>query len=473
MASTFHRKTALRAWLGLALSLATGCAVGPDYATPEPETPDQWHVELSSGLAEGRADLQTWWTLLGDPVLDGLIERARADGYDLQQAAARVRQARSGLGIAKGARVPEVEGVGAAQRRRPSDDTIPGARAKSDDFFQLGVDASWELDFWGRIRRAVESAQADYQASVEDYRDTLVVIFAEVATTYIDVRTFQERLRYARGNVDLQRQSLALTQDRRSAGLVGDLDVRQAELNLARTESLIPRLEEGLAFSVHRLAVLSGRLPSSIYAELGEEHPIPSPPEGVGVGLPADLLRQRPDIRRAERLLAGRTARIGVATADLYPRFSLSGSFTVDATRVSNLFDWNSRAFGIGPTLQWNLFAGGRVRAAIEGEEANTEEALGFYEQTVLEAYEEAENALVSYMREGERRDALARSVAAAREGVRLVNVVYRQGLTEFQNVLDTEQFLFEQEDELAQSQGRVVRNLVRVYKALGGGWAP
>jgi outer membrane protein TolC len=191
------------------------------------------------------------------------------------------------------------------------------------------------------------------------------------------------------------------------------------------------------------------------------------------MGLPADLLRQRPDIRQAERLLASQTARIGVATADLYPRFSLSGAFSFDATDAGDLLKWDSRTFGLGPRMQWNLFAGGRVGATISAEEALTEEALGFYKETVLTSYEEVENALVAFVQEQRRRDALARSVVAAREGVRLVNVVYRQGLTQFQNVLDTEQLLFEQEDELAQSRGQVVRNLIRVYKALGGGWAP
>ena len=224
---------------------------------------------------------------------------------------------------------------------------------------------------------------------------------------------------------------------------MGDLDVRQAELNLARTEALLPSLQEGLAVAIHRLSVLSGELPSALDSILREELPIPSAPDDVVIDLPANLLRQRPDIRQAERELAASTARIGVVTADLYPRFSLTGTFTVDSTSVTDLFEWNSRAFGIGPTMRWNVFSGGRVRAAIEGEEAATEEALGFYEQVVLEGYEEVENALVAYTRELDRRDALERSVIAAREAVRLVNVVYRQGLTEFQNVLDTEQLLF------------------------------
>ncbi len=454
--------------------LCLACAVGPDYEAPELDTPDRWHLDLSNGLAEGEADLQTWWTVLDDEILSSLIERAYEGSKDLEQAVARVRQARSGLGIAKGGRVPEVDGVGEAQRRRVSDNSVTGGDGGgTDSFFRLGVDATWELDLWGRVRRSVESADASFAASVEAYRDTLVVVFADVATNYVDVRSFQERLRYAYGNVETQRKSLRLTRDLREAGIVGDLDVRQAELNLARTESLIPALEQGLAAAIHRVAVLLGQLPATLYAELGPEGPIPEPPPEVLIGLPADLLRQRPDIREAERLVASSSARIGVATADLYPRFSLSGTFTVDATSVSDLFEWDSRTFGIGPTFRWNVFSGGRVRATIGVEEARTEEALSFYEQTVLAGYEDVENAIVSFVQEQIRRDALERSVVAARDAVRLVNVLYRQGLTEFQNVLDTEQLLFEQEDLFAESRGLVTQNLIRLYRALGGGWEP
>ncbi len=460
-------------WLPILL-LVGGCAVGPDYVEPEPTPPDQWHLDLTHGLDTGNASLQTWWTILEDPVLSSLVERVFSGSYDLKVAASRVRQARSGLGIAKGERLPDVDGVGRVQRERLSDNTPTGQGGNSENtLYRLGVDSTWELDLWGRIRRSVESATASYEASVEAYRDALVVIFAEVATNYVNVRTFQERILYAQRNVEIQEASVGLTRDRRASGLVGDLDVRQAELNLARTEAILPALYQRLAESIHRLSVLMGRMPSALYEELAGEGVIPQPPVTVAVGLPADLLRQRPDIRQAERELAAQTARIGVATSDLYPRFSLSGTFTVDATALSDLFKWNSRQFGIGPTMSWNVFSGGRVRAAIGVEEARTEEALSSYENTVLQAYEEVENALVAFAQEQDRRDALYRSVIAARESVKLVNTIYRQGLTEFQNVLDTEQLLFEQEDQLAESRGRVARNLVRVYKSLGGGWAP
>ena len=235
----------------------------------------------------------------------------------------------------------------------------------------------------------------------------------------------------------------------------------------------LARFEEEVAVSTHRLSVLTGQLPQALYTDLSAPRPIPSPPDQVTVGLPVELIRQRPDIRRAERQLASQTARIGVVTADLYPRFSISGQFTVDSTRGYNWFDWSSRGFGIGPTFSWNLFSGGRIRSQIARAEARTEEAVAAYEQAVLRGYEEVENALVGFVREQERAEALQRSVTAASESVRLVEELYRLGLTDFQNVLVTQRILFEEEDKLATSRGRVTQNLIGVYKAVGGGWAP
>jgi NodT family efflux transporter outer membrane factor (OMF) lipoprotein len=463
-----------------ALLLAAGCTVGPDYIPPEPETPDSWHIQLTQGLAQGQADFQTWWTLLDDPALNRLIGRSLEANLELRQAVARVYEGRARLGIAKGRRVPEVNSQGSYQRQRFSDNILgdPGSGAETfslgeNNFFSLGLDASWELDLWGRVRRSVESAGYGYQASIEDYRDVLVTLLADVAFTYVENRTAQTRLEFARKNAELQAGAVRLTRDRRSAGLVGDLDVRQAELNLARTESAIPRFEEQVAVSTHRLSVLTGELPHTLYGDLSNPTPIPSPPDQVTVGLPVELIRQRPDIRRAERRLASKPARIGVVTAELYPRFSISGQFTVDSTRGYNWFDWSSRGFGIGPTFSWNLFSGGRIRSQIARAEARTEEAVAAYEQAVLRGYEEVENALVGFVREQERAEALQRSVTAASESVRLVEELYRLGLTDFQNVLVTQRILFEEEDKLATSRGRVTQNLIGVYKAVGGGWAP
>ncbi|UCE87679.1 MAG: efflux transporter outer membrane subunit, partial [Deltaproteobacteria bacterium] len=329
------------------------------------------------------------------------------------------------------------------------------------------------VDLFGRIRRSVESARASYEASIEDYRDVLVVLYAEVALQYVEIRTLQERIRLAEKNVELQGETLQLTRDRNAAGLVGDLDVRQAELNLATTEAFIPVLRTSLAEAIHRVGVLLGELPSTLYAEFADPARIPAPPEEIMIGLPTNLLRQRPDIRSAERALAAQTAKIGVATADLYPRLALLGTFEFQALRGHDLIKGSSGAYAYGPSIQWNIFDGGRIRNRIRAEDARTEGALALYENTVLRAFEEVENAIVSYVQESDRRDALARSVVAAREAVELVDTLYRTGLTDFQNVLDTQRSLFAQEDELARSEGFVTQGLIRIYKALGGGWSP
>jgi NodT family efflux transporter outer membrane factor (OMF) lipoprotein len=335
------------------------------------------------------------------------------------------------------------------------------------------VDTSWELDFFGRVRRAVESASAGLEAKIEAHRDALVLVLSEVAIGYIDLRTFQTRLRYAQENTALQRGTLKLTRDRNKSGLAPDLDVRQAELNLARTEANIPRLEQSIRFAANRLAVLLGGSPGSIGQELMAARPIPNPPSEVLIGLPTELLRQRPDVRRAERELAAQTALIGVAKSGLFPRLGLLGSFSFDALKAAKVFTGEAFAFGVGPTLRWNLFDGGRTRARIREEEKKTDAAGLAYRNTVLRALEESENSMTAYQREQERRDALARSVVAARESVRLVTVLYKTGLTDFQNVLNMEQSLAFQQDSLAASEGLISSNLVRVYKSLGGGWAP
>ena len=461
--------------LAAGLAVAQGCVVGPDYVSPEPPMPDVWHQELARGLQEGEANLAAWWTALGDPRLDELIERAKAGNLDLRLSVARILESRAQRGIAVSDRFPEADGVGTVQRDRQSEDVIvdvPPGRSRTDTFYGVGADTFWELDLWGRITRSIESADSSLEGSVEDYRDVLVSLYSEVATTYTEIRALQARIRYALGNVKTQRGSLQLTVDRRDAGIGSDLDVSQAELNLASTESFVPFLRSQLAASVHALGVLVGGHPSALWAELSDEEPIPKPPPQIVIGLPTELLRQRPDIRRAERELAAQTALIGVATAELYPTFSLVGTFTFEAFDSSDLLERSSRTYGFGPSFRWNLFDGGRVRQAIQVEDARTDQALARYEQTVLSALEDVEDAMVAYVQESERRDALDRSAVAAKKAVDLVNVLYKTGLTDFQNVLDTERSLFEQQDQLAESEGLVTQNLIEIYRALGGGWS-
>ncbi len=459
-----------------ALLLLQGCMVGPDYLPPDTRMPDRWSQELSEGLRDGEADLRTWWTSLADPTLDRLIERASAGNLDVKQAVARIRQARAQFGIATGEIAPSVDAQGQVQTSRTSENVAAGVappQSRTDTFDSLGLDSSWEIDLWGRIRRNIESADASLGAQLEDYRDVLVVLYAEVADTYVQIRALQARIGSALSNVRTQQGALELTRNRNRAGLAPDLDVRQAELNLATTQAFVPSLRAALAQNINRLAVLLGEFPSEVQGELAQAAPIPSPPAEVVVGLPTELLRQRPDIRQAERQLAAQTAQIGVATAELYPALSLSGAFAFESFSTSDLLKWESRAFQFGPTVRWNIFDTGRIRSNIVLQEATTEEALASYEQTVLAAVEEVETAMAAYLQEVQRREALQRSVVAARASVDLVETLYRSGLTDFQNVLDTQRSQFTQEDALAESQGLVTQNLIRLYQALGGGWGP
>jgi NodT family efflux transporter outer membrane factor (OMF) lipoprotein len=321
------------------------------------------------------------------------------------------------------------------------------------------------------VRRSVEATEADFEASLELYRDVLVVLYASVATSYVEVRSLQKRIRYAEANINAQAETLELVRARNRAGLVGDLDLREAELNLARTESFLPDLRQGLTAAINRIGVLVGEYPSALYDELREPQEIPLLPYQVLVGLPTDLVRQRPDLRQAERELAAQTARIGVATADLYPRLTLLGSFSFDASSSGDWFSAAAQSLSLGPQLRWNLFDGGSIRSNIRAQDALAEQALVRYEQAVLEAVEEVENALASYANESDRLDALRRSTTAALKAVELVKALYRLGLVDFQNVLDQERSLFEEQDNLAASEGRVTQNLIRVYRTLGGGW--
>ena len=458
------------------LPLFSGCKVGPDYVRPETSVPDQWHEKAVQGLEDGSANLQTWWTVFDDPILEDLIQRSHVDNLDLRIAYARIMEARAFLGVASGEYWPEVDGVGFYSRDRVSENGLQappdGSSPDQTDLYGFGVDASWEIDVFGRISRTVETAQALMEASVEDYRDVLVALYSEVAQSYINLRAVQKRIQYASDNIILQRETLELTENRREAGLVPQLDVEQAKLVLSSTESVIPQLRQFEAQAIHRLGVLLGQPPAALYTELSTAVDVPDVPQNVAVGLPAELLRQRPDIRRAERLLASQTAQIGVATARLYPAFSLSGTFALEGQNFSDTGDWDSRTWGFGPAMRWNLFDGDRIRNTIKAEEARVELVMADYELTILEALEEVENAMVSFEQEKQRLADLNDSVVAAQKSVDLVRELYENGLTDFNNVLDMQRSLTIQQDLLAESQGAVANNLVRIYTSLGGGWS-
>jgi len=449
------------------------CTVGPDYERPVVDMPDVWQDRAVEGVEKREATLQTWWDTLDDPVLIDLIARAEQANLDLRQAVGRIREARAQRRVVTGERYPDVNAGAEVNRTDPSDNLLPiPGGIDANTFYSAGFDATWEIDVFGRIRRSVESATASYEASVEDYRDVLVTLFAEVARNYIDARALQKRIDFAEANVETQQETLQLTQDRFAAGLVSALDVAQAESNLASSDAAIPRLETQLTAALNRLAVLLGEAPGELDYELEAKRQIPVLPDEVAVGLPADLLRQRPDVRRAERDLAAQTARIGVATADLYPRFSLTGFLGLQSTSGGEFFSANSVGWSLGLPMFANIFDGGRVRGRIDIEKARTEQLLAFYEQSVLLALEDVETSVAAYANERERRKRLQRAVDATERSVDLVQTQYKAGLTDFQNVLDSERSLFNRQDELAESEGDVVKNLIALYKALGGGWA-
>ncbi|MFN7020807.1 MAG: efflux transporter outer membrane subunit [Phycisphaerales bacterium] len=472
--SAFPLAAAAGLWIG-------GCAVGPDYQRPEPAAPMRGEfsskaesVERSSTVGAALPD-PAWWGVLNDPTLTSLIGDAIVANYDLRIAESRVRQARAARGIAESAGLPQVGSGASYQRSRDSENVPQGSFGNNSssgrDTYFAGLDASWELDFFGGIRRSVEAATADVQAAEETRRDVLVTLTAEVASNYVELRGVQRRIAVTQDNINVQTETLELVRSRFNAGLVSELDVAQATAQLATTSAVLPRLEIRLKESMHRIGVLCGKQPGELVEALAVTAPIPEAPAEVPVGLPSDLLRRRPDIRRAERAVAAATARIGEATADLYPRFSLTGAFGLRSDQVGNFFEGDSRFWSIGPALRWPIFQGGRIRSNIRLQEALTDEQISAYQRAVLGALEDVENALVGFNREQATRRFLSDAAEANNRAVELSNQLYRAGLTDFQRVLDSQRSLVVAEEALAASDAAVVQALIRLYKALGGGW--
>lgn len=463
----------------LLLALA-GCKVGPNHQSPE-LAPDQalseWPEPLKDGLTPTtNADLREWWREFHDPTLDALVDRALEGSLDLREAAARVREARALRGRTAADLGPSVDVSGSADYDRYSENGFGnfGDPGDETDLYQVGFDATWELDVFGGVRRAVEAADADIDVAVESARDTRVTLLAEVARNYAEFRSFQSRLAIANENIRIQQDTVDISADRFDAGLSSELEVAQARAQLETTRSLVPVLETGLKRAAFRLDVLLGKAPGTLMPELAAVAPVPTTSGEIPVGLPAELLRRRPDIRSAERTVAAATARIGEATADLYPRFALAGSFGLESEDIGSLFDADSRYWSFGPlTVRWPIFDSGRIRSNIRAREARQEQTVIAYERTVLEAYEEVAGALVAYVQVRQRRDALARAVESNQRAVDLANELWTRGLTDFLNVLDTQGDLFLLQDQLAESQAGVTTNLIALYKALGGGWNP
>ncbi len=472
-------RTSFQQWI------ENGFKVGPNYTRPAAQVADAWidahEPELTMRSEARRPNNErppistiAWWTLFNDPALTQLIAQATASNIPLQIAAERVIEARAQLGVVRGTLWPQQQEMkGTYQRNQFSGKAFPWGRfpiRRTFDHWSVGFEAAWELDFWGRFRRAIEAAEANLEAQLASFDEMLVILQAEVATNYIQLRTFDERLTLAKENLDLQRKTLNIVKARFDAGLVSGLDLRQAETIVASTEAIIPMLELGRRRAENRLCTLLGIPPQDLDPVL-TPGTIPDPPAEAVIGLPADLLRQRPDIRRAERLVAAQCARVGIAEAELYPHFALTGTLNWEAEKFGDLFSGKAIAGRVGPAFSWKILNYGRLWNNIWAEDARLRQAILSYQETVLRAAEEAEGTIAAFLQEKRRSRALEAAAQATEQAVRLATALYQQGVIDYQRLIDSQRVLLQQQDALAESRGNVALYLVALYKALGGGW--
>ncbi len=456
--------------LGVVVTLFfAGCAaVGPSYQPPRPAIPGEWHEPAAGISPQVDPGLNSWWTLFNDPLLDALITRATAANRDLRRAEAGIRAARAQRIVAAATGSLGTSALSTHSRRSEN------SSSSSDDtqnLFQLGFDAGWELDVFGGVRRAVEAADASLAASHEDMRAVLVTLQAEVARNYLELRGGQRRRAAAMENIATQEKTVALVRGRFEMGLGNELDLVQAQTQLALTRAVIPPLERSIRQAMHQLAILAGQPPASLISLLTGAETGPMVPPRLPVNLPAATIRQRPDIRAVERRLAAATAEIGVATADLFPKFSLDALFGLRSSSLGDLVTAGSRYWSIGPTVNLALFDQGKRRAVVKINEARRDELLAEYEQTVLTALAEVEDGLVAFAHERTTGQILAEAVVSGEKAVRIANGLYEAGLTDFLDVLQSEQALYQSQDQLAQSDQRLTLAMVAIFKALGGGW--
>jgi NodT family efflux transporter outer membrane factor (OMF) lipoprotein len=454
--------------------LLQGCTmVGPDYQKPDAPVVAEWIGPDNARIKREPVAQTEWWKIFNDPVLNSLVDKAYQQNLTLQSAGLRILQARAQLGVAIGRFYPQLQEVGGGYTNveRSRNGLFPVTGNRNSDFYQFGFDVAWELDVWGKFRRSIEASDQDVYATIAGYDDFLISLVAEVARTYVSFRYLEERLKLAQENARIQERTLQIADVRFRAGVVTELDVTQARALLRGTQALIPAFEASITQAKNALSVLIGQPPGQLETVLGVPAVIPSAPSEVAVGLPAELMRQRPDIRQAEFQLAAQSALIGVATADLYPHFVLAGSVGVESTQFSKWFNHQSGTWLAGPSFTWDIFNYGRIRNRVRTEDARFQELVANYRNTVLRAAQEVEDSIASYLRGQEQVSFLAESVAAARRSTDLSLVQYRDGAVDFIRVLDSERFLVQQQDNLAAAQGNVVVNLVSLYKALGGGW--
>ena len=477
----------------------SGCTLGPDFVAPQPDAPKDWTdtalpkneaaSPFNAAFNTGPADGAAWWDNFHDPILSSLVARAAASNLDIREAALRIAEARTQTKIAAADQWPTLGGNASYARQGFSDTTAQGSLFNSVgnlghgtglaipsfpnpyDQYQVGFDASWEPDLFGAVRRSVEAANADTQASIEDSHDALVSLEGEVARTYIDLRGAQLKLAVTKSNLATQREAFVLARQRKQAGLTTSIDVSNADAQVRSTRSQVPLLEREIAVDINQLSQLLAQAPGALRAELVESRPVPAAPRDIAIGLPADLARRRPDIRASEARLHAATAQIGVATANLFPKISLDASLGTQAEHPLDLTRWASRFFSLGPTLDVPIFEGGKLKATVHLADVREKEAAVDYARTVLAALHDVENALIAYNTEVARHLDLEATAARNRETLALARQRYRNGLTTFLEVLDAERSLQQTELSLADSTASSATDLVALYKALGGGW--
>jgi NodT family efflux transporter outer membrane factor (OMF) lipoprotein len=466
--------------------LTTACApVGPDFVQPESKSNESWSDYVREDFQfEPQGEVE-WWEVFGDPVLSQLVVAAHQNNNNIRSAGLAVLEARAALGIARGNRYPQAQFVaGDATRIELSESNANTAGGGDLSYLQynLGANASWEIDFWGRFRRGIEAADANLLASIANYDDTLVLLTAQVARVYVAIRTAEEQLRIARENLALQERSYEIVDVLYRFGASSELDVQQAQTLLLSTEATIPDLEIALRQAHHALAALLGLPPTDLTQMLGGEGRIPEIPAQIMVGIPADMLRQRPDVRRAELIAMAQNAQVGVAKADLYPSFSINGSLGVaasgdtDTTRtgdsgIGELFRSESVTYAVGPSFVWPFLNYDRIKNNIRVQDTRLQQALVQYQETVIQAAREVEDAMVSFVGNQAQDDILSDTVASARRSTELSMLRYQEGFADYQRVLDAQQALFTQQQRYVSNKGLSVQNLIAVYTALGGGW--
>jgi NodT family efflux transporter outer membrane factor (OMF) lipoprotein len=454
--------------------------VGPNYCPPAAPVADRW-IDADDARVRSDSDEQVnWWTVFRDEKdnpdekLNALVLEAYRQNLTLRQAGMRILEARAQRAIAAGSLFPQTQqAVGSYSRNKFSENVNQQFNAPEPwyDLSNAGFNLAWELDFWGRFRRAVESADADLSASVENYDDVLVTLLADVATAYVQVRTLQRRIALAEENVAIQTRQLEIAEAKFRGGITTENDPDQARVALSQTQALIPALRTSLRQAQNQLCILRGRPPRDLKEELGVQ-PIPGAPTSVAAGIPAQLLTRRPDVRRAERLAAAQSAQIGIATAELYPHIAITGSIGVEANHVGNLFDGSrSMAGSIGPGFQWNVLNYGRLKNNIVVQDARFEQLVAAYQNTVLRANAEVENGLSAFLNAQEQVKYLAVGVEAADKGLKVAEAQFKADRIPFVAVALLAENKVQQEDNLAQAQGNVALGLIQVYRALGGGW--